>query len=203
MSLPRSWASYTVEEYMTFERQAEGRHEYLDGHVYSMAGESLAHSQICVNVAGELRAQLRGGPCQVLSPNMKVRAGEQNLFAYPDATVVCGEPLMQDEQADVLTNPTVVVEVLSRSTEAYDRGEKFFRYRQLESLKDYLLISQERPRVEHYTRQPDGRWLLSTASDLSAVVQLVSVNCELRLSELYERVTFPTPHAASPPDERA
>ncbi|HEV2764812.1 MAG TPA: Uma2 family endonuclease [Pyrinomonadaceae bacterium] len=201
MSLPRSRASHTADEYLEFERRSGERHEYLDGQVYLMAGESLAHSQICVNVSGELRALLRGGPCQVLSPNMKVRAGRGDLYAYPDASVVCGEPALHDERGDVLTNPSVVVEVLSPSTEAYDRGEKFFRYRQLETLTDYLLVAQDRPRVDHYTRQPDGRWLLSTASELSASVRLVSLNCELRLDAIYERVAFPADNTPAP-DER-
>src|SRR5918911_1420325 len=191
MSLPHTRVSYTAREYLALERESDARHEYLDGQVYAMAGESLAHSQVCVNLLGELRAQLRGRDCQALSPNMKVQSGDAGLYAYPDATVVCGEPVFSDERGDVLTNPDVIVEVLSPSTEAYDRGEKFFRYRQLETLSDYLLVAQDRPRVEHYTRQPDGLWLLSTVVDLTSEVHVASVGCKLRLSELYDRVAFP------------
>ena len=129
MSLPRTLPVLSVREYLDIERQSEIRHEFLDGHVYAMAGESIEHSTICFNLAVAIGAQLKGTPCRGFSPNMKVRAGEKGLYAYPDLMVACGEPAFQDERGDVLLNPTVIFEVLSRSTEAYDRGEKFERYR--------------------------------------------------------------------------
>lgn len=191
MSRPQT-SYFSPEEYLAFERGTDARHEYLDGQVYAMAGESLEHSRICVNLAGELRARLRGGPCEVLSPNMKVVTAPPGLFAYPDATVVCGEPRFHDESRDVLLNPTVIFEVLSPSTEAYDRGEKFLRYRtQIESLREYVLVSQHRPLVEHYVRQPDGSWSYSSAGDLSEAVELPSIDCRLPLSEIYDRIIFP------------
>lgn len=192
MSLPRTLSYFSPEEYLAFERGTDARHEYLDGHVYAMAGESIEHSRICVNVAGELRARLKGSPCEVLSPNMKVVTSPTGLFSYPDVVVLCGEPRFYDERRDILTNPTVVFEVLSPSTEAYDRGEKFLRYRtQIATLREYVLVSQHRPLVEHYVRQPDGSWSYSSASDLSEVIDMPSIGCRLPLSEVYDRIVFP------------
>lgn len=192
MSLPRTLSHFSPEEYLSFERGTDARHEYLDGHVYAMAGESIEHSRICVNVAGELRARLKGKPCEVLSPNMKVVTSPSGLFSYPDVVVICGEPRFYDERRDILTNPTVVFEVLSPSTEAYDRGEKFLRYRtQIETLREYVLVSQHRPLVEHYVRQPDGSWSYSSAGDLPKAIDLPSIDCRLPLSEIYDRIIFP------------
>lgn len=192
MSLPRTLSHFSPEEYLAFERGTDARHEYLDGHVYAMAGESIEHSRICVNVAGELRARLKGCPCEVLSPNMKVVTSPTGLFSYPDVVVICGEPQFYDERRDILTNPTVVFEVLSPSTEAYDRGEKFLRYRtQVEALREYVLVSQHRPLVEHYVRQPDGSWSYSSADDLSEAIDLPSIDSRLPFSEIYDRIIFP------------
>lgn len=192
MSLPRTLSHFSPEEYLAFERGTDARHEYLDGHVYAMAGESIEHSRICVNVAGELRARLKGSPCEVLSPNMKVVTSPSGLFSYPDVVVVCGAPQFYDERRDTLTNPTIVFEVLSPSTEAYDRGEKFLRYRtQVETLREYVLISQHRPLVERFARQADGSWSYSSSASLDETVELVSIDCRLPLSEIYDRVTFP------------
>jgi Uma2 family endonuclease len=131
MSPPEKSVRYTPEEYLKLERQAETKHEYVDGLVYEMAGESLAHSQICINLAREISTQLRGKPCQALSPNMKVLTGEAGLFAYPDLAIVSGQPVFHDNNRDVLLNPKVIIEVLSPSTERYDRGKKFMRYSRL------------------------------------------------------------------------
>jgi Uma2 family endonuclease len=192
MSLPRTLSYFGPEEYLAFERGTDARHEYLDGHVYALAGESNEHSRICVNVAGELRARLKGRPYEVLSPNMKVVTSPSGLFSYPDVVVVCGEPRFYDERRDILTNPAVVFEVLSPSTEAYDRGEKFLRYRtHIETLHEYVLVSQHRPLVEHYVRQPDGSWSYSTAGSLDEAVALISIDCRLPLSEIYDRIVFP------------
>lgn len=192
MSLPRTLSYFSPEEYLAFERGTDARHEYLDGHVYAMAGESIEHSRICVNVAGELRALLKGSPCEVLSPNMKVVTSPSGLFSYPDVVVICGEPQFYDERRDILTNPTIVFEVLSPSTEAYDRGEKFLRYRtQIETLREYVLVSQHRPLVEHYVRRPDGSWSYSSVGGLSEAIDLPSIDCRLPLSEIYDRIIFP------------
>jgi Uma2 family endonuclease len=181
----------TTREYLDTERRSEDRHEYLDGFVYLMAGESPAHSRICFDLALIVGMQLRGTPCEGFSPNMKVRTGEQGLFAYPDLTIVCGEPVFHDERGDVLVNPTVIFEVLSPSTAAYDRGEKSLRYRtQIETLRDFVLIAQDRPHVEHLSRQPDGSWETHEVSGLDGVLNLDSIGCRVPLADLYSRITF-------------
>jgi Uma2 family endonuclease len=192
MSLPQT-SFFSPQEYLAFERSTDARHEYLDGQVYAMAGESLEHSRICVNVSGELRACLKGRSCEVLSPNMKVVTSPAGLFGYPDVVVVCGEPQFHDERRDVLVNPIIIFEVLSPSTEAYDRGEKFLRYRtRIATLEEYVLVSQHKPLVEHYVRQPDGSWSYSSVSGLSQNLGLPSINCQLSLSEIYDRIIFPS-----------
>lgn len=191
MSLPRALPTFTPEEYLSFERVSESRHEYLDGSVYAMSGESLNHSTVCFNLYGILHSQLRGSPCRGLSPNMKVRTKGESMYSYPDLAIVCGDPVFHDEHGDVLVNPTVVFEVLSRSTEAYDRGEKSLRYRnEIESLRDFVLVAQERPRVEHFTRQPDGSWTSEEVNGLDGVLTLASINCRVRLADVYDRVAF-------------
>ena len=191
MSLPFMLPVVTTREYLNTERRSEDRHEYLDGSVYLMAGESLAHSTICFNLAAIVGQQLWGMPCRGLSPNMKVRAGEEGLYAYPDLAVVCGEPVFHDEHGDVLVNPTVIFEVLSRSTAAYDRGEKSLRYRtQIETLQDFVVVEQDRPHVERLSRQPGGTWETGEVSGLGGVLNLDSIQCRVPLADLYSRITF-------------
>src|SRR4051794_11145014 len=166
MAIRESGLLYTIEEYLAMERQAEERHEYLDGYLFLMSGESDAHGEISANIAGLLHPQLRGTPCRMRIKDTKVRSGplprrgsRKGLFSYPDFVVICGEPQFHDEHTDVVLNPTVIIEVLSESTESFDRGEKFLRY-QLWSptLSDYLLVSQAWPAIEHFIRQPNGSW---------------------------------------------
>ena len=154
MSLPRSHIRYSAEEYLVLERESEERHEYLDGEIYAMAGESAEHGAICTNLSGQLYNQLRGKDCQVFSKDMKVRSGPsprsghrpKGLYSYPDLSIVCGELKFHDEHRDVLLNPTVIIEVLSPTTEAFDRGEKWARYQiWLPELSDYLPVSQSKP----------------------------------------------------------
>jgi Uma2 family endonuclease len=183
-------AVFTPDEYLALERQSEIRHEFLDGTVYAMSGESLAHSTICFNLAGTLHPQLRGTKCSGLSPNMKVRAGEAGLYAYPDLAVFCGEAVFHDKHKDVLLNPVVIFEVLSRSTQAYDRGEKFERYKSIETLRDYVLVSQDRPRVEHFSLQADGTWTHAELEGTDAALTLNSINCRVTLSDVYDRIEF-------------
>jgi Uma2 family endonuclease len=191
MSLPRTLPVLSVREYLENERQSEIRHEFLDGLVYAMAGESIAHSTICFNLAVTIGAQLKGTPCRGFSPNMKMRAGEEGLYAYSDLVIACGEPAFHDERGDVLLNPTVIFEVLSSSTEAYDRGEKFERYRaHIETLQDYVLVSQDRPRVEHRHRRPEGAWTVTQLDGPAEVLSLPSINCRVPLAEVYSRITF-------------
>lgn len=198
MGLAKPNKFYTPEEYLEIERKSEARHEYFDGEIYpvddgifGMAGESLSHSQICVNLAGEVRAKLKGTACQALSPNMKVRAESKGMFAYPDLTVVCGDPIFHDQQKDVLLNPKVIFEVLSPSTERYDQTKKFFRYRkELPSLTDYVLIYQDAPFIEHHEKQPDGRWIHNASDGLEDFLRINSIGIEIVLREIYDRVEF-------------
>jgi Uma2 family endonuclease len=185
----------TPEDYLNFEREADTRHEFLDGEIYQMAGESLPHSRICMNLAREVGNSLKGKRCEPLSPNMKVRTSSASLFAYPDLTIVCGEPIFHDRKKDVLTNPQVIFEVLSPSTAEYDRTTKFQRYRMgNETLTDYILVSQDKPFVEHFFKQADGNWLYQSYGAIDDILKIETVECQLSLREIYDRVelTFET-----------
>lgn len=192
-ALEKLRAFLSPDEYLRAEREAESRSEYLDGEVYAMAGGSPEHSAICFNLATIIGAQLRGKPCRGFSSDMKVRTRPKKLFAYPDLTVVCGEPTFHDDRRDVLANPKVLFEVLSPSTETYDRGGKWLRYQQIESLTDYVLIAQDRPLVEHYTRQDETKWLYRSVIGLEGVLELPSIDCRISLTDLYDRIAFPDP----------
>jgi len=181
---------YTVEEYLALEREAEFKSEYLDGIIYAMSGGSPQHSEITANVTIALGSQLRGKPCHVFSSDLKVATDPHGLYAYPDLSIVCDEPRVQDEHRHVITNPTVIVEVLSPSTEACDRGRKFTHYQHLESLRDYILVAQDDPHIEHFTRQGGHQWLYSSATGLDASLTINSINCVLHLSEVYAKVRF-------------
>jgi Uma2 family endonuclease len=187
MSLPQS-KFVTPQEYLARERRAEEKSEYWDGEVFLMTGASRAHNLIVLNVGGELHEQLKEHPCEVYPSNMRVRIPNTARYVYPDVSVVCGEPQFEDEELDTLLNPTVIVEVLSPSTEAFDRGKKLDSYRTIPSLQECLLIAQDERRVYLYTRQPDNRWLLSEASDLDATLSLDSIGCQIALVEIYRKV---------------
>jgi len=191
MATPQAQLLVSPEEYLRREREAEERHEYDNGRIYAMAGDSPNHSRLCFSMAGLVSAQLKGRQCEGFSPNMKIGISAAGRFVYPDLSVVCGRPLFHDAPKDVLINPKVIVEVLSPSTEKHDRTTKFFAYEQIESLTDYLLVSQDRPLVEHFSRQPGGQWLYTSYKDLSATVHLSSIDCQLPLAEIYDRVEFP------------
>ena len=200
MSVPRSETPYTEAEYLALERGSEERHEYLDGQIYAMAGESLEHGDICMNLSRIVSTDLLGTSCRALSKDTKVRSGPipklrystKGLYSFPDLVVVCGEPQFLDEHRDVLLNPKLIIEVLSPTTEAFDRGEKFLRYRTyLDSLTDYVVVAQSMPLVEHFELQ-NGQWVIAaTATELSETVVLSSIGCTLRLSEVYDRIVFP------------
>ncbi len=183
-------ARLTPEEYLAIERDAEAKSEYLNGEVFSMVGASRKHNLIALNVASELRRQLRGKPCEAYVNDMRVRVSATGLYTYPDVVVVCGEPQFEDAEVDTLLNPTLIVEVLSPSTESYDRGKKFTHYRAVPSLAEYVLVAQDEPRVDLYTKQQDGRWLLSDAQGMSGNLELASIGCTLDLAESYERAAF-------------
>lgn len=182
---------YRFEDYLALEREStEVRHEYVQGQVLAMTGGSYEHSLITANMVRRLGNQLEGGPCVVLSSDMRIRIETADACAYPDVSVLCGDPVFHDQRRDVLTNPTLIAEVLSPSTEAYDRGGKFALYRQLPSLRHYLLIAQDQIAVDVFTRQPDGRWLLDAFADADAVIALEELDCRLRVQEFYDRVVF-------------
>lgn len=180
----------TPEEYLAAERLSETRSEYLDGGVFPMRGGSLNHNLITVNLVAELNTQLRTRPCHVLGMDLKVRMPDSRKFFYPDVVVVCGGPRFHDERKDIILNPVLVIEVLSPSTEAFDRGAKFQAYRTIESLKEYLLVSQEAPLVEQYVSGDDGKWTLTTAAGLESSLALPSIECTLNLGAVYNKVDF-------------
>jgi len=200
MALPKSELLTTIDEYLELERRSEERHEYLDGHIWEMAGESGAHADICTNLTTIVGLQLRGTRCRARSKDTKVRNGPaprtrratKGLFSYPDLVVICGEPEYHDQHQDVVTNPTVIIEVLSESTEAFDRGEKFLRYQVWNpTLTDYLLVSQDKPLIEHFARQSDGAWVYRFYQEFEQPAQLNSIDCALNPAEVYDRIVFP------------
>jgi Uma2 family endonuclease len=169
----------------------EGRSEYVGGEVFAMTGASVEHNAIVANIVRELGTQMKGRPCQVYANDLKVRISSADAGKYPDLIALCGEHQFQDGRRDVLLNPSLIVEVLSDSTEAYDRGDKFAIYRRIPSLREYLLVSQHRVQVELYSRSADGRWILTDFSALTDSVPLASVDCSLSLAEVYDKVEFP------------
>lgn len=179
----------TPEEYLEIERQAETKSEYVFGEVFAMSGASLRHSLIATNVAAELRAQLKKRPCTVHASDLRVKNVAENYF-YPDVVVICGDPEYDDAHRDTILNPRVIVEVLSDSTQNYDRGGKFAQYRKLDSLAEYVVIAQSAPHVEHHVRQPDNQWILRETEDATDVIALASVDCVLPLAEIYDKVDF-------------
>jgi Uma2 family endonuclease len=195
MNVPQAKAS--IADYLDFERGSTERHQFVDGEIFAMAGESLGHSTINANIIISLGIQLRGKPCRVLSPNMKIRSGPadvhsmKGLFSYADASVVCGEPRFHDKHQDGLLNPKLIVEVLSPSTEAFDRGDKFLRYSaHLDSFTDYLMASTVEPRLEHFSRETANRWVYTCISGLGGCLDLPSLGCRLELSEVFDGVIF-------------
>ena len=177
------------EEYLALERQADYKSEYFNGVVYAMSGASLNHNTIVANVIIELGQQLRGRDCRILPSDIKVRMPDSRKFFYPDVSVVCGEPQFHDERTDVLLNPILIIEVLSESTESFDRGKKFQAYQRLESLQEYILISQSKPVAEQFVRQSEATWKYTAAIGLEGSLSLPSIECTLKLSAVYDKVT--------------
>ena len=178
-------------EYLERERTAEYRSEYDNGMIIPMPVSTREHSSINFALIGHVGNQLEGSSCEGFAQNMQVRVPECNKYYYPDLIVVCEEPRFEDNIFDVLLNPRLIIEVLSESTERKDRGEKFDCYATLESLTDYVLISQREPRIEHFFRLEDGIWRFVVARGLEAVLSLPAIGCELRLADVYARVVFP------------
>ena len=181
----------TPEEYITLERKATLKSEYLSGEIVAISGASIAHNYITVNTATELYNQLIEGSSRVFASDMRVGISSAVSYFYPDIVVVCDKPRFEDDVFDTLVNPQVIIEVLSTSTENYDRGGKFDRYQQLESLQEYILISQDQIRVEHYLRQGEA-WVPSELGALEDVMLLPSIGAELSLHQIYRFVEFGT-----------
>jgi Uma2 family endonuclease len=179
----------TPEEYFALEEVAEVKSEYCQGEMFAMSGASPEHCLVQTNLTAILHTQLRFRPCRLYSADLRVDVAAAGLYTYPDLSVVCAEPEFDAHHS--LKNPTLLIEVLSPSTEAYDRGKKFDMYRQLESLQQYVLVSQDEAAVHLYTRRDDGRWTFEGFSGLEAVVPLASIGCQLSLSEVYEKVALP------------
>jgi Uma2 family endonuclease len=178
------------EEYLAAERESDTKSEYFDGVVYAMTGARINHIRIVTNLTTELATQLRGRRCDVLSNEMKVRLQDSRKFFYPDVTVVCGELQFHDERRDILLNPLLVIEVLSKSTEAFDRGAKFQAYQTLDSLKEYVLVAQDKPVIEQFVRQADRKWTYTSVVGLESSLSLPSIECTLSLSAVYDKVDF-------------
>lgn len=182
--------NYSFEQYLAIERDREHKSEYFAGEMFAMAGASEAHNLVAFNVANVLGRQLSDRPCKAYLGDMRVRIEATGLTTYPDASVVCGPPRFFDDRRDTLLNPQVIVEVLSPSTGSCDRGKKFEHYRKLDSLQDYVLISQDRRQLECFTRQADGRWTLTEAGAPGTSLRLASIDCTLPVDEIYAKVEF-------------
>ena len=194
--LPKRY--FTPAEYLELECKADYKSQYVAGEIYAMSGAQSAHVLIQCNLIAALHNLFRGKGCNVFSSDMRVKAQRGELYTYPDASALCGKAEFDfSSKPESLLNPQVIFEVLSPSTEAFDRGEKFARYRRLESLADYVLVASEQMRVEHFVRQTGGDWLLTEYNQPEHRVPLRSVDCELPLSEIYYQVAFPDERSAS------
>lgn len=178
----------TAAEYLEMERTAVDKHEYYQGEIFTMPGATVKHNTIQMNFTGEIRTFLKGKPCKVFGSDLRVHIPSKDLYTYPDAVIVCGNLELLDEELDTLLNPLVIVEVLSKSTQSYDRGDKFMLYRAIPSLKEYIMINSESVGVEHYTKQDNGTWILKELKNLSDPLRIQSIDFSLSLSELYAGV---------------
>ena len=181
----------TPEEYLARERRAEFKSEFYRGEMFAMAGAKYPHNRVKDNVARHTGNQLEGGPCQLLTSDMRVKIQATGLYTYPDIVVFCDEPQYEDENLDTLLNPRILVEVLSESTEKYDRGTKSVHYRQIPSLQEYVLIAQDQPLVERYVRQPENSWLLTEFRELTQTFSYTSIPVKIALTDIYHGVEFP------------
>ena len=187
-TLPKTYL--TEQEYLALDRASEGKSEYFDGQMVAMSG-SLPHARIGGNLLRAFGAALRSGPCEPFNNDLRLYIAGCKSYFYPDMMVFSGEPRLVPGADDMVDNPVLVAEVLSPSTESYDRGAKFVRYRAIDSLRDYMLVSQAEPFVELYSRGADGRWVLSDAIGLDAVLRIDNLGCSIPLAGIYDRVAFP------------
>jgi Uma2 family endonuclease len=180
----------TLEDYFRLEETGENKHEYFHGAIYDMTGASYTHTTLVHNIDGQLYVQLRGKSCRAHTNDLRVKIETTMLYTYPDLLVICGQPQFADGRNDTVTNPTLIIEVLSPSTEGYDRGKKFQHYRTIDTLREYLLVAQDAVRAERYVRQSANEWLLQEFTALDQMVSLESIGCALPLAAVYEDVTF-------------
>jgi len=180
----------TPKEYLEFERKSEIKHEFFDGEIFAMSGAKRNHNKITTNLSGLVWQHLKGKNCENYSNDMRVFVPETGLYTYPDLVVVCGEPIFQDDVFDTLLNPVLLIEVLSETTESYDRGKKFQHYRSIESLQEYVLVAQDEARIEKYVKRGDGFWLLSEAVGLDSAIEFSSIECRIALREVYDKINF-------------
>lgn len=180
----------TPGDYLAFERQAQNRNEYLNGEIFPVTGANRVHSLIVGNISGELGQQLKATSCEVYAVKMRVKAPAALAYLYPDVVVVCEAPRLEDDYFDTLLNPTLLVEVHSKSTESHNRLAKSAYYSTIESLAEYLLVSQEEYRVEQYVNQGDGRWMPLELRSLDSMIELKSIGCSLVLRDIYQRVSI-------------
>jgi len=192
MTQPARLLTRTFAEYLALEARSETKHELVNGEIFAMAGGTVEHGRLAASVIGELRVALRGHPCSVLSSDVRVRVLATGLTTYPDASVVCGRLEVDAAERNTVTNPVVLVEVLSDSTEAYDRNDKLAHYRRIPSLRDYLLVSQHERRIEHYRRNDDGSWTLRDIQE-GGEVSLASIGCALSVDAIYHDPLGPAP----------
>jgi Uma2 family endonuclease len=181
----------TPEQYLAIEREAKYKSEYYQGEMFAMAGAGWVHNRLVANLIGGFYRQPQQSPCQACPSDMRVRVSATGLYTYPDVVVVCGDPQFLDERRDTLLNPSLLIEVLSPSTEAYDRGRKSEHYRSIESLREYLLVASDHVHAELFTRQPDGRWLFASANRLEDSLDLQSLGYRLALADLYASIDLP------------
>lgn len=183
----------SFDEWLAGERASlDERYEYVDGEVYAMSGGTFEHNTIISNIVRDLGTQTKGRPCHVFGAGLKLRVVAADVGKYPDLMAFCGEPQFYDGRRDLLLNPSLIGEVLSSSTEGYDRGDKFYLYRCIPSLREYLLVAQHRVLVERYIRGAEGRWTLESFEDLADAVRIDSIDCTLKLAEVYDKVSFET-----------
>ncbi|MGD0043032.1 MAG: Uma2 family endonuclease [Isosphaeraceae bacterium] len=199
MSSAATKIRFTPQEYLALERKSETRNEYYNGGIFAMSGASREHNLIVGNLFRDIGNQLEDRPCETYMNDMRVWIEATGLYTYPDVVVVCGEPRFQDREVDTLLNPAVIVEVLSPSTEAYDRGDMFRHYSRIDSLREFVLISQDRMMVERYTRQGND-WVLSDMTDPDQVLKLESIGCQIPLGRICAKIKFPEPGATEEPN---
>ncbi|KPV51081.1 hypothetical protein SE17_23260 [Kouleothrix aurantiaca] len=196
---PQPKRHYSVEEYLDLQRSGVLKHEYYRGEIFALTGSSEAHNLILTNIVMSLGTQLRKRACKVYPSDMRLKIPKTGLYTYPDVSIVCGMPQFDDSKQDTLLDPIVVIEILSPSTERYDRGKKFQNYRTVNSLQEYLLVSQDDYHIDHYTNQNNGTWLLKTYSGKDAVLFVKAIDCTMLLDDVYDKVDIADSDEEYPP----